>query len=98
MPRGRNSRLSHGSRYNLGGSNGGSPVRDWAPDPELVWDAISGVLGNGDAVLFGATSDGGAVRVAVYCGDGEPEKGYAANLSDFTSLLTALRDNALADR
>lgn len=96
-PRGRRNSNS-GGRYRLGGSGSSSPFREWEVDPELLHDAIKAVLENGDAVLFGATSDGGAVRVAVYSGDGDPEKGYAANLADFTSLLTALRDNALADR
>jgi hypothetical protein len=73
-------------------------VRGWEPDTELLWGAIRAVLENGDAILFGATSDGGAVRVAVYSGDGLPEKGYAANVSDLTSLLEALRDNPLAER
>lgn len=94
MPRANRTRGYPQSRYGLGNGSSKGRIAEWELDAEDVWSAVKAVLVNGDAILFGATSDGGAVRVAVYCGDDPPEKGYAADVTEFTTLLTTLSHNA----
>lgn len=92
MPRGKQAGTN---RYRLNGHSAGSQVSSWEIDPELMLDAVRAVLANGDAVLFGVTSDGGAVRVQVFSG-GDKDSAYCSSVADLTDTLSALRDNALA--
>jgi hypothetical protein len=58
------------SRYgNLGtpGKKGKNPAAD--ANPELIGELVQAVLSVGDAVLFGVTRDGGAVRTILMSGD-----------------------------
>lgn len=51
--------------------------------------AIDRILANGDAVLFGTTSDGGAISVQIWR-DQTRRKLYAARQDELDQLMTAL--------
>jgi len=93
MPRGRSNDSGAGfGRYNLGASRSVGSWDDWTVQPELLYDAIASVLANGDAVLFGLTSDGGAIRVQLFSGSAKHSV-YAADDAELDVILKAIRDS-----
>lgn len=79
----------NGSKYGLGErqmSNGSAVEFIEEISPELMRDAISRILSGGDAVMIGATSDGGALVLTVMEGT-ERHKEYLTSAQQLTQLL-----------
>jgi len=66
-----NGQVRLGDRFNQGGPAGGVRRRvSWNDaNPLELAAAIAGVVGSGDAIMFGSTSDGGAFVVTIFSGD-----------------------------
>lgn len=82
-----------GSRYgNLGGDDrsGGNPAAE--ASPELIGELVAAVVSIGDAILFGATRDGGAIRVVLMSGE-ERESVYADTGEKLDTLCRTVRDH-----
>lgn len=58
-------------------------------DPTIIVDAIAIAAKNGDAILFGCTSDGGAVSIT-WLHDKKKDKLYPASTEALEDALTAL--------
>lgn len=79
-----------GSRYEGIGGNGGSGAVSYEGVPsEELRDAIEGVSSEGDAVVFGRTSDGGAFSVRVLS-DKQVFKWYPDSVEALRGVLHAL--------
>lgn len=63
--------------------------------PEILRDAIDAVVQRGDAILFGRTSDGGALSIRILS-DGATDCWYPADASELAELLVAV--TALASK
>lgn len=69
---------------------GGGEEATWgAIDPTLIHAAICAITGQGAAIQFGLTRDGGAYVIRVV-GDGEPYNEYLRPTEDTTAYFTAL--------
>lgn len=78
------------SRYAaLSRSTSGEPVSYRGVDGALLRKAVDGVTSNGDAILFGRTSDGGALCVQVIS-NGQSTKWYPNDASLLYELLEGL--------
>lgn len=87
-------RVQMNSRYTgLGAKEGNSTIDDWDWDSELVGDVVRAVITQGDAIMFGLTGDGGALRVTVLEGDNRIVE-YASGTEAIRKLLTNIRDLA----
>ncbi len=80
------------SRYGSGHAGGRGRPEDWDWDCALLCRAVRAVLVNGDAVLFGLTSDGGAVRVQTFEGSAKHSR-YATNVDELNTILDSLRES-----
>lgn len=87
---GRKSGGRYGSIGN-GSAERNPPVTDW--EPEYLADAVTGVLSAGDAVMFGCTSDGGAVCVTIFDGD-QRHKNYFSKPDELNQFFRALAQEA----
>ena len=74
----------------LGGGHSDPAVQFGEADAELVRNCIEAIITDGDAVMFGQTSDGGALSVSVYSG-GARQQFYCTNLDQIQNLLVELR-------
>lgn len=91
MPRGRSNSGDGGiSRYNLGSTGNGRAFCITDADSELFISAIGAVLGNGDAVLFSLTSDGGALSIRLYS-DGSKQAVYCSDQAELEVVLNTLK-------
>lgn len=69
--------------------SGSGRVADWNKiNPQLIRSAISCATDSGGALLFGKTSDGGALVVRVY-GEGDPYSEYFGPDEDIESWFGA---------
>lgn len=94
---GENVPASKGSRNNgdtgryasLAPSTDGGAVSYGGVGGDVLRDAVQSVTSNGDAILFGRTSDGGALTVQVLSG-GKSVKWYPGDISELYELLEGL--------
>lgn len=56
---------------------------------DLLRECVERITNRGDAVLFGRTTDGGALSIHVLT-DGKAEKFYVSDASELMELLTGL--------
>lgn len=66
-------------------------------DGDLLRECVERVTNRGDAVLFGRTSDGGALSVQILTG-GKAEKFYVTDASELLELLQGLIAAVTPDR
>lgn len=69
----------------------GGPVSYSGIDGDLLRDTIQAVTNDGDALLFGRTSDGGALSVQVLSG-GTATRFYPSDVSELYEVLEGLRN------
>jgi len=67
-----------------GGARGVQALQ--ALKPALVHGMVCAVLGQGDAVLFGTTREGGAIMLQLFSGE-ESDKLYASSLEELEELV-----------
>jgi hypothetical protein len=60
-------------------------------DGNTLRDCVDRVTKRGDAILFGRTSDGGALSIQVLTG-GKAEKFYVSDGSELMELITGIID------
>lgn len=84
-----------GRKYTRGASSHADSGLSYSQaDAALLRDVVATVTDAGDAVLFGRTSDGGAL-VAHFMSAGHLEKVYAASVEELDTILqTALEMSA----
>ncbi len=74
------------SRYRHLQSADASDLSKWDVDPTMVGEAVLRIVGFGDAILFGLTSDGGALRITIFDGDHRHNL-YASGPEEVSALL-----------
>lgn len=62
-------------------------------DPQLLIDTVTAVVGDGCAILLGASRDGGTLVVTI-CDADERIKYYAATASEMNGHLSAIYETA----
>lgn len=79
-----------GDRYGRRGSGDNREKFSWSDlsTPE-IGELVAAVLGIGDAVLFGVTRDGSAVRVILMSGD-ERESEYCGSADDLIAFAKSV--------
>jgi hypothetical protein len=79
------------SRYTgVGGGGGAAGLSFCQVAGDTLRDTVAAVVSNGDAILFGRTSDGGALSVRVLS-DGSVDVWYPTDASELQELLDGLR-------
>lgn len=67
-----------------------SSTFDWHDvEPEHLYDAVKAAVGAGKAIMLSSTSDGGAVRVAIFDGD-DKFMVYTKNAVELNAILRRL--------
>lgn len=74
----------------LGTGRGDSEADVRGANPELVWAAVCAVMAEGGAVMFGTTSDGGALCITVLDG-GDRHKEYCHDADEINYFLESVR-------
>lgn len=91
---GRPSDDSEPAKYaGVGGPGESGSLRYRDAEAELLRDTIDAVTQDGDAVMFGRTSDGGALSISVYS-SGRRKSLYAVSLDQLLQTLVELRQAA----
>lgn len=75
----------------MGSTPGAVSVSD--VDAELLRDTVAAINADGDAIMFGRTSDGGALSVSVYSG-GRRAVVYFTDVDALQNALVALKQAA----
>jgi hypothetical protein len=65
-------------------------------NPAVLQDVVSAIIRDGDAIMFGSTSDGGALVVTLFSGD-ERKKFYPDDDSSFRAALAQIGDAYMND-
>jgi hypothetical protein len=78
--------------FGVGSANAAVSVGD--VDAELLRDTVAAVTGDGDAIMFGRTTDGGALSVSVYSG-GRRAVVYFTDVGSLQNALVELKHSAL---